>query len=111
MKKPCTRRQFVRTLGMATATGARALKMGARVGTIEVGKAADLIVVDFRRPHLTPVYDYLSHLVYAVRGADVTESMVAGRWLMRNGACLTLDAEEIIARVHGIADEIRAIVR
>lgn len=95
---------------MATAMGADALGLGAVTGSLVPGKAADLILVDFDQPHLTPVYDYVSHLVYCVRGADVTDTMVAGRWLRRNRAFMTLDPEEVCGRVQDLAGQVRRAV-
>jgi len=92
---------------MATVQGARALGVEQVAGSLEPGKSADLILVDFQQPHLTPVYDYLSHLVYSARGADVVSTMVQGRWLMRDREVLTLDQDEIFARVADIAAEVR----
>ena len=58
-------------LEMATQGGARVLGMEAEIGSLEAGKKADVIVVDLNRPHLQPVYNVVSHLVYAATGADV----------------------------------------
>jgi 5-methylthioadenosine/S-adenosylhomocysteine deaminase len=95
---------------LATAMGAGALGLGHLVGALTPGKAADLIVVDFDQPHLTPVYDYTSHLVYCVRGADVTDTMVAGRWLLRNRSFTTVDPERVCGRVREIAGQVRRLV-
>ncbi len=95
---------------MATAMGADALGLGAVTGSIAPGKAADLILIDFDQPHLTPVYDYPSHLVYCVRGADVTDTMVGGRWLLRNRRFTTLDSERVMERVREIGDQVRRLV-
>ncbi len=50
--------------------GAKLLGLEKLIGSIEVGKQADIILIDMNQPHLTPVYNYYSHLVYAARGAD-----------------------------------------
>ncbi|MFB6110069.1 MAG: amidohydrolase [Halodesulfurarchaeum sp.] len=76
-------------LKMATEGGARAL--GLPGGRIEPGAAADLIVVDFRSPRMTPVHDYVSHLIYAAQGSDVCHSVVDGQVLMRNREVQPLD--------------------
>ena len=81
---------------MATAGGARAL--GFDAGRIEAGANADIAVVDFDAPHLTPTHDYVSHLAYAVRGSDVRHTVCDGRVLMRDREVLTLDADAIRAR-------------
>jgi 5-methylthioadenosine/S-adenosylhomocysteine deaminase len=81
---------------MATAGGADAL--GLPGGRLEPGAAADLAVVDLDAPHLTPVHDVVSHLVYAARGADVRHTMCAGQVLMRDREVLTMDAERVKQR-------------
>jgi 5-methylthioadenosine/S-adenosylhomocysteine deaminase len=91
------------TARAATVGGACCLGMEKEIGSLEVGAKADLIVLDFDQPHLTPVYNPVSHLVYAVRGSDVVHSMVAGRWLMRERKILSLDEEAILAEARDLA--------
>ncbi|MBL0714628.1 MAG: amidohydrolase [Desulfosarcina sp.] len=95
-------------LRMATIDGARALGLADRIGSLEVGKQADLIVIDTRQPHLTPLYHPASHLVYAARGGDVTTTIVGGRILMENRQLTTLDADDIMDRMGQLAREIGA---
>lgn len=96
---------------LATRRSAAALGFETGAGTLLPGQAADLIVVDFQQPHLTPVYDYLSHLVYCAGGADVLSTMVAGRWLMRERRLPGVDVQEVRAQVNAIAAQVRRIVR
>ncbi len=86
-------------LRMATLGSARALGLHDEIGSLEVGKRADLILVDLDGLHLTPRYDVESHLVYAAGKHDVRSVLVNGRFLMRDGALLTLDEAEVKARV------------
>jgi 5-methylthioadenosine/S-adenosylhomocysteine deaminase len=86
-------------LRMATIEGARALGMADRIGSLEPGKRADLIVVDTAKPHLTPMYRPASHLVYAARGGDVDTMIVDGRVLMRHRRLATVDLEEVTRAV------------
>jgi 5-methylthioadenosine/S-adenosylhomocysteine deaminase len=95
-------------LRMATIDGARALGMADRIGSLEVGKQADIIVINTRQPHLTPFYHPASHLVYAARGGDVVFTIVAGRVLVANGRLTALDADDIMDRVGRLAQEIGA---
>jgi 5-methylthioadenosine/S-adenosylhomocysteine deaminase len=81
---------------MATEGGAEAL--GIPAGRIEAGAAADLIVVDFDLPHLTPTHDYVSHLAYAVTGSDVRHTVCDGRVLMRDREVETMDEAAVMAR-------------
>jgi 5-methylthioadenosine/S-adenosylhomocysteine deaminase len=94
-------------LKMATSEGARALGLEREIGSLEPGKQADLIVIDSRRPHLTPLYHPHSHLVYAVQAADVRHVMVAGRMLVRDRRLQTVDLEALLAEAREMGDIIR----
>ncbi len=78
-------------LAMATIGGARALHMEKEIGSLESGKRADVILVDMSALHLTPMYNFYSHLVYAVKASDVSDTIVNGRVLMRNRRLLTIN--------------------
>ena len=95
-------------LRMSTIAGARALGLEQVTGSLEADKAADLIVVDTARPHLTPMYNPVSHLVYAVRGSDVGTVVVNGRVVMENGRLLSLDERRVMADVNRIAARVRS---
>jgi len=83
---------------MATIDGAKVLGLETITGSLEVGKSADLIVIDTNKPHLIPMYNPYSHLVYAASGHDVKHSIIDGRIVMEDRRLLTLDVEEIIER-------------
>jgi len=89
-------------VALATREGARVLGLADRIGTLTPGKAADLIMVNLNQPHLTPLFDPYSHLVYAARAADVSDVMVAGRWLLRDRQFLTLDWPETQQQVQSL---------
>ena len=93
-------------LEMATVDGARCLGLEAEIGSLEVGKKADLILVDFDKPHLTPRHNVVSHLVYAAGASDVSSVMVDGQWLLKNGEWQTLDVAEICASAGQMAREL-----
>jgi len=95
-------------LRMATIDGARALGLDAITGSIETGKRADIIVIDTRKPHLTPMYHPASHLVYAVGGCDVCASVINGRLLMKDRRLLHMDLEKIMGDARQIAEAIRS---
>ena len=86
-------------LSMATIGGARALGLDHLTGSLEYGKKADVIVVDTQKPHLTPMYCPLSHLVYAATGSDVRDVMVDGRVLVRNREVLSFDVTRVMQDV------------
>ena len=82
-----------KALEMATVCGARAL--GRPTGQIVPGKAADLILVDFTAPNLTPCHDVTENLVFAAHGSNVTMNMARGKVIYQNGTFYTLDLERI----------------
>jgi len=96
---------------MATRNGAQALGMGHLTGVLEAGKKADVILINTRKPHLTPMYNAYSHLVYAVTGADVDTSIINGKLVMENRRLLTINEEEIMERVNEIALKVRESLR
>ena len=91
---------------MATLGGAEVLGAGARIGSLEAGKLADLIVVDLSEPESAPVYNVFSHLVYVANSDAVESVMVNGRWLMRDRKLLTLSE----ARIRALNEKWRRII-
>lgn len=85
-------------LHMATLAGARALGLEDTIGSLEKGKAADFIAVNFNRPATQPVYNVLSQLVYAAGRDQVSDVYVAGRPLLRDGKLLTVNEAETLAK-------------
>ncbi|PIU32919.1 MAG: S-adenosylhomocysteine deaminase, partial [Syntrophobacteraceae bacterium CG07_land_8_20_14_0_80_61_8] len=75
--------------------GAAALGLAELTGSIEAGKKADLVALDLRQPHLTPLYDPVSHLVYCARASDVTQVWIDGRRVVQDRRVLTLDGDEV----------------
>ncbi|OPY17314.1 MAG: 5-methylthioadenosine/S-adenosylhomocysteine deaminase [Syntrophus sp. PtaB.Bin075] len=100
-----------RVVRMATSEGAGALGLQDRIGSLEVGKAADLIILDLNQPHLTPMYHPFSHLVYAASGADVLTTVIDGNVVMENRKILSFDLEAIMREVEKIAEKIRKSCR
>ncbi|MCU0605744.1 MAG: amidohydrolase [Desulfobacterales bacterium] len=90
-------------LRMATIEGARALGLDRQIGSLEPGKQADLIVLDTRTPHLTPMRQPAAAVVYAAKGSDVRTVMVAGRLLLQDRQLQTLDIAAIMRQVKRLA--------
>lgn len=98
----------VEVIRMATIEGARVLGLDSRIGSIEVGKQADLIRISLDAPRLHPIHDVYSMLVYAAMAPDVRDVMVAGRWLMQDRKVQTLDRAQVMAEALAFADRFRA---
>lgn len=97
-------------LEMATIGGARALGLDKRVGSLEAGKRADLIVVAMNGARQTPMYNPVSHLVYVARGDDVRTTVVNGKVLMRDRQMRTLDERVVLADARALAKKVREAV-
>ena len=82
---------------MATTEGARAIGQP-EIGSIEVGKRADLITIEARQPHLAPLFDPVKALVYSARGGDVRDAVIDGRVVMRDRKVLTVDEDALLVR-------------
>jgi len=93
-------------LKMATLSGAKALGMADRIGSLEVGKKGDVIVVDIHKPHLTPMYNPYSHLVYAAKGSDVSHSLINGKLVMEDRKLLTLDLREVLRHAEEMSKKV-----
>jgi 5-methylthioadenosine/S-adenosylhomocysteine deaminase len=100
----------VTVLKMATIEGAKALGLEDITGSIEVGKKADIIIVDTNKPHLTPMYNPYSHLVYAARGNDVSHSIINGQLIMEDRKLLALDLDDILTRAREKSVQVKAWV-
>jgi 5-methylthioadenosine/S-adenosylhomocysteine deaminase len=97
-------------LDMATRDAADALGRP-DLGRLVVGAPADLVMVDFRRPGLVPRHSIQSHLVYAARGSDVSATVVAGRVLMAERRCESLDAAAVLRRAQEMAHRVATKVQ
>ncbi len=80
----------------ATIGGARALGIDDETGSLEVGKKADLFMLDLRRAHLVPTLRVVSAFVHQAQPADVSDVMIDGRWVMRDGSLLTIAEDDVI---------------
>jgi 5-methylthioadenosine/S-adenosylhomocysteine deaminase len=89
-------------LGLATTGGAAVMGLEGEIGTLEKGKKADMIIVETGVPHLCPIYDPVSTLVYSANGSDVRDVIVNGRILMRKREFTTIDADEVMGKVREI---------
>ena len=97
-------------LRMATIEGAKAMGIEDITGSLEVGKKADVILVDTAKPHLTPLYNPYSHLVYSARGNDVSHVVINGQVVMEDRKLTTLDLSEIMVQAKEKARDVKAWV-
>jgi len=81
----------------ATSGGARAVQQRAAIGSLEVGKKADLMVIDTRRAHLVPAGRIVSAVIHNGHPSDIESSMVDGRFIMRDRKVLTMDEDRIVS--------------
>lgn len=93
-------------LRMATVQGARALAWEAEVGSLEAGKAGDLVLIDPRTANMIPVHDPVSSLVTAMKTENVRAVMCGGRWLLREGAITFCDEAAVLSEAQRRAEEI-----
>jgi len=84
------------TLEWLTMGGARALGLDHEIGSLEVGKKADITLVDFRKPHLRPVFDPVANFVHNGLASDVDTVIVDGRILVRGGEVLTVNVDDVL---------------
>ena len=91
-------------LEMATVNGAKAL--GIESGVLKEGYRADVIIVDMNKPHLTPMYEVASHLVYSARGSDVRTTIVDGKVLMDDYKVLCMDEQEVMDAARKASEEL-----
>jgi 5-methylthioadenosine/S-adenosylhomocysteine deaminase len=94
----------LQALEMATINAAKAFSMDHLVGSLEAGKKADIVLLDFRKLHLTPLHDVYAHLVYAVNKADVDTVIIDGRVQLEGGKLTAFDEEALMAEVRSIGE-------
>lgn len=90
-------------LDMATINGAKALGWDKEIGSLEPGKKADLIIIDFNRPHLAPIHNIVSHLVYSALGGDVETTIINGKIVMENRRLKRANEKRIFNMAEGLA--------
>jgi 5-methylthioadenosine/S-adenosylhomocysteine deaminase len=94
-------------LRLATLEGARALRLDGRIGSLEVGKQADLTAIDLSRTHTLPIHDPEASIVFSAAASDVVLTMVAGQLLFDGKEVKSLDEDSIAARVVDVAERMR----
>ncbi|MGA2420013.1 MAG: amidohydrolase [Candidatus Acidiferrum sp.] len=98
-------------LEMATIEGARALHMETEIGSLEVGKKADFVILSLDAPNAVPMYDVYPQIVYALKGSDVETVVVGGKPLLRDGQVLTVDERAAIVKAREYGKRIAASLK
>ncbi len=93
-------------LKMATVDGAKALGMERNIGSLEIGKRADIILIDLSKPHLKPLHDIYACIVYSAHGSDVDTVIVDGKILMENQQVKTLDEKAVMEEAEKTASDL-----
>lgn len=93
-------------LKMATTYGAKAIGQGDKFGTIEEGKQADMIIIDFNKPHLKPLHNVLAHTVYAAQSSDIETVIINGQIVMENNQVKTIDEERVLYEVERVTKDL-----
>ncbi|NWG11449.1 amidohydrolase [Candidatus Bathyarchaeota archaeon] len=93
-------------LEMATIEGAKALSWEREIGSIEVGKKADLVIINLQKPHLCPLYNEASHLVYAAKGSDVETVIINGKIVMENRKLAKLSIGKVMNMAEKAKDKL-----
>ncbi len=96
---------------MATIEGAKALHMEKEIGSLEVGKKADLILISLDEPNAVPMYDIYAQLAYALKGSDVETVVIGGRVVMRDKKLLTLNEPEILSKAREYGKKVDASLK
>lgn len=97
-------------LAILTSAGARALGAADRIGSLETGKFADMILIDLKRPHAVPVFDPVTHLVYSTAKSDVRHVFVGGEQVVRDGELTRHDIGETLGAVERLVPHIAASI-
>ena len=92
---------------MATIGGAKVLCNEHKIGSLEQGKKADIILIDYNQPHSTPMYNPYSHIVYSAQSSDVKEVIINGKTVMENRNLTTIDVEKVLYETRKISKEIK----
>jgi len=95
---------------MLTINGAKALGAADRIGSLEPGKFADMVLVDIRRPHAVPLFDPMTHLVYSTNKSDVRHVFLGGEQVVRDGQLTRMSLDDTLATVERMVPKIKATI-
>jgi 5-methylthioadenosine/S-adenosylhomocysteine deaminase len=93
---------------MATIDGARAIHMEKEIGSLEVGKKADLVLIDIHKPHAVPMYDIYAQIAYSLKGSDVTTVIIGGKVVMQSHLLLTVEEPKVLEKAREYGKSVKA---
>jgi len=93
---------------MATIDGARALHMEKEIGSLEVGKKADLVLISLEEPNAVPMYDTYAQIAYSLKASDVETVVIEGKVVMQNRKLLTIDETRVLEKARDYQKQIAA---
>jgi 5-methylthioadenosine/S-adenosylhomocysteine deaminase len=93
---------------MATIDGARAIHMEKEIGSLEVGKKADVVLIDIGKPHAVPMYDIYAQIAYSLKGSDVATVIIGGKVVMRSHLLLTVDEPKVLDKAREYGKSVKA---
>ncbi|MBT3244675.1 MAG: amidohydrolase [Bacteroidetes bacterium] len=85
-------------LSIGTINGAKAYRMDKLLGSLEEGKAADMIIIDTDKPHMQPIFDPYAQIIYSMQESDIESLIINGRFIMRERVIISFDEERLLAR-------------
>lgn len=98
-------------LAMATIEGAKAVRLEDKIGSLEIGKLADIVFIDINDPHLQPIFDPYTHIVYSSTGKDVDTVIVNGNVVVSDKKVLTLCKDELVEKARNWGEKIKKEVK
>jgi 5-methylthioadenosine/S-adenosylhomocysteine deaminase len=93
---------------MATIDGARAIHLEKEIGSLEVGKKADLALISLNEPNAVPMYDIYSQIAYSLKGSDVETVIIGGKVVMRGHRLLTIDEPRVLEKAREYGKSVKA---
>jgi 5-methylthioadenosine/S-adenosylhomocysteine deaminase len=93
---------------MATIDGARALHMEKEIGSLDVGKKADLVLISLNQPNAVPMYDVYAQIAYSLKGSDVETVIIGGRIVMQGHLLLTVDEPKVLEKAREYGKAVKA---
>ena len=96
---------------LATINGAKLLGMDKEIGSIEIGKKADMDIINLNYPQLTPLYNIYSQIIYCMNGSEVETVIINGKVIMKNKTILTINEKRVMDNANELANKIKKVIK